>query len=156
MQVERVISVALLVVLVVLMAAQVVARYVFGSPIAWTEELARFVMIWLGFMSAVFVMAEGRHITVDVVSRRLSPRGRVALECAASVAVIAACAMILPAGVAFAWQMHAVRSPALGIPMSWWYFASAIGFALIALHALLNMLRALGRGARDGLQDGAA
>jgi TRAP-type C4-dicarboxylate transport system permease small subunit len=59
------------------MGAQVVARYVFHAPISWSEEWARFALIWLAFLSAAFVMAEGRHIAVDVVSARLSPRGSV-------------------------------------------------------------------------------
>jgi TRAP-type transport system small permease protein len=144
--VARVTSAALLVLLVALMAAQVAARYVFGSPIAWTEELARFVLIWLAFMSAVFVTAERRHIVVDVLSRRLSRRARLALECAASAAVVGACAMILPSGIAFARHMGGVRSPALGIPVSWWYWAAAIGFALIALHTIINLALALRQG----------
>lgn len=137
------------------MAAQVVARYIFGSPIAWSEELARFVLIWLGFMGAVFVMGEGGHITVDVVSRRLSRRGRLALECASSLIVILACAMLLPAGIAFARQMGFVRSPALGIPMSWWYWAAGAGFGLLALHTSINLILAIRRGAPtwDGPQD---
>lgn len=129
------------------MAAQVAARYVFRSPIAWTEELARFVLIWLAFMGAAFVMGEGRHITVDVVSRMLSRRGRLALECVSSVAVLVACAMLLPAGLAFARQMGSVRSPALQIPMSWWYWAAGAGFVLLALHTLANLIAAIRRGA---------
>jgi TRAP-type transport system small permease protein len=140
---ERGLSVVLLGTLVALMAAQVVARYVFGSPIAWTEELARFVLIWLGFMGAAFVMGEGRHIAVDVVSRTLSRRGRLALECVSSAAVVAACAMLLPAGLAFAQRMGSVRSPALGIPMSWWYWAAGAGFTLLALHTVANLVAAI-------------
>lgn len=145
--VERGISVLLLAVLLGLMAAQVAARYVFGSPIAWSEELARFVLIWLGFMAAVFVMGEGGHITVDVVSRRLSRKGRLALECVSSLVVITACAMLLPAGIAFARQMGSVRSPALQMPMSWWYWAAGVGFVLLALHTAINLSLAFRQGA---------
>lgn len=144
---ERALSVLLLGLLVGLMAAQVGARYVFGSPIAWSEELARFVLIWLGFIGAVFVMAEGGHITVDVVSRTLSRKGRLAIECVSSLVVITACAMLLPAGIAFARQMGSVRSPALQMPMSWWYWAAGAGFGLLALHTALNLIVALRRGA---------
>jgi TRAP-type transport system small permease protein len=153
---ERVASVALLSLLLGLMAAQVVARYVFGSPIAWTEELARFVLIWLGFMSAAFVTAEGRHIAVDVVSRALSRRGRLALECISSLAVVSACAMMLPAGITFARRMGTVSSPALGIPMSWWYWAAAAGLSLIALHTAVNLWLALREGAPRWMDDGPA
>jgi TRAP-type transport system small permease protein len=146
-QVERGISVLLLALLAGLMAAQVAARYLFGSPIAWSEELARFVLIWLGFMGAAFVMGEGRHITVDVVSRVLSRKGRLAVECFSSVVVILSCAMLVPAGIDFSMRMGSVKSPALEIPMSWWYWAAAAGFVLLALQNFFNLILAFRRGA---------
>jgi TRAP-type transport system small permease protein len=146
-EVERGISVMLLALLAGLMAAQVAARYLFGSPIAWSEELARFVLIWLGFMGAAFVMGEGRHITVDVVSRVLSRKGRLAVECFSSVVVILSCAMLVPAGIEFSMRMGSVKSPALEIPMSWWYWAAAAGFALLALQNFFNLIVAFRRGA---------
>jgi TRAP-type C4-dicarboxylate transport system permease small subunit len=129
------------------MTAQVIARYLFGRPIAWGEELARLALIWLAFIAAAFVMADGRHITVDVVSRRLSRGVRLALECVAGAVVLAACAVITAAGVQFSAAMAHVNSPALEIPMSWWYLSAAMGFALIGIHAALNLAMTLSGGA---------
>ncbi|MBT5018122.1 MAG: TRAP transporter small permease subunit, partial [Planctomicrobium sp.] len=42
------------------MGAQVFARYFFGAPISWSEEVARLALIWMTFIAAAFVMAEGR------------------------------------------------------------------------------------------------
>ena len=57
------------------MSAQVFARYVFGAPFQWSEEVARFALIWMTFISAAYVMAEGRHIAVDMISTRVGDRG---------------------------------------------------------------------------------
>lgn len=51
-RVARTLTVTFLCVLVVAVMIQVVARYVFASPPAWTEELARYAMIWAGLMGA--------------------------------------------------------------------------------------------------------
>jgi TRAP-type transport system small permease protein len=142
-QLERLIAAGLLMVVFGTMAAQVLARYVFRAPIAWSEEVARFALIWLAFVAAAFVMAEGRHITVDVLSNRLGSRGKLLLECLSSSLVVASCLLLLIGGLRFVRGVGLVGSPALGIPMSWWYGAASTGLALMALHSLLNTIFAL-------------
>ncbi len=139
-QVERLLAAGLLVVVFGTMAAQVLARYVFRAPIAWSEELARFALIWLAFIAASLVMAEGRHITVDVVSGWLGPRARLLLECFTTSLVVLTCLMLLIGGLRFVWRVGLVGSPALGIPMSWWYGAASLGLLLMAVHSLLNLI----------------
>ena len=139
-QVERLMAAGLLVVVFGTMAAQVLARYVFRAPIAWSEELARFALIWLAFIAASLVMAEGRHITVDVVSGWLGPRAKLLLDCLTSSLVVLTCLMLLIGGLRFVWRVGLVGSPALGIPMSWWYGAASTGLLLMALHSLLNLI----------------
>jgi TRAP-type transport system small permease protein len=144
--VERWASVLLLGMVLGLMAAQVVARYLFRSPIAWSEELARFALIWLAFLAAGWVMGDGRHLVVDVVSRRMSRRGRLVLDGLSGGVVLLTCLALLPAGAGFAWQMGGVKSSALGIPMSWWYFAPVTGLALVAVHSGVRMWMSVRRG----------
>jgi TRAP-type transport system small permease protein len=144
--VERLLAASLLAAVLAIMGAQVVARYVFGAPLPWGEEAARFALVWLAFLAAAFVMAEGRHISVDVVSSRLGPRGKLGLECLSAGLVIAACLLLLVGGFRFVWFVAPVSSPALGIPMSWWYGSASFGLALMALHAALNLAHALRTG----------
>lgn len=146
---ERWVSVMLLGMVLGLMAAQVVARYLLRSPIAWSEELARFALIWLAFVAGAWVMGEGRHLVVDMVSGGMSRRGRVVLDCMSGGVVLMTCLILLPAGAGFAWQMGGVKSSALGIPMSWWYFAPVTGLALLALHSGVRIWMTLQRGETD-------
>jgi TRAP-type transport system small permease protein len=143
---ERLLAAALLATVLVAMGAQVIARYVFGAPIPWSEEIARFALIWLTFLAASFVMAEGRHISVDVVSSRLSRRGKLWLECLSAGMVVSACLLLLFGGFRFVWYVGAVGSPSLGIPMSWWYGAASVGLGLMAIHGSLNLAYALRTG----------
>lgn len=143
---ERLLAAGLLVGILVTMAAQVLARYVFGSPFAWSEEVARFALIWLAFIAASFVMAEGRHIAVDTVSARMGKRGKLLLECVSSGVVVGSCLLLLVGGFRFVWRVGLVGSPSLDIPMSWWYGAATAGLGLMALHSLLNLAFALRTG----------
>ncbi len=145
-RVERLAAAGLLAAVLGVMAAQVAARYLFRAPIPWSEEVARFALIWLAFVAASFVMAEGRHITVDLVSSRLGRGSRVLLECVSGGLVAASCLLLLIGGLPFVWRVGPVGSPALGIPMSWWYGAASVGLGLMALHSLLNVVYALRAG----------
>jgi TRAP-type transport system small permease protein len=153
--IERLLATLLLLTILGSMSAQVVARYVLHSPISWSEEWARFALIWLAFLAAAFVMAEGQHIAVDVVSQRLGPRGRQLLECISNTVVVLACVLLLTGGFRFVWRVGLVDSPALGIPRSYWYGAASTGVGLIALHGIANIL-AVVRSSRSESQEPAA
>lgn len=140
---EQALAALFLFVILATMGAQVFARYFFGAPFSWSEEVARLALIWMTFIAAAFVMAEGRHITVDVVSERLSLRGRVLLECLSHAIVAATCLLLLIGGLRFVWYVGKVGSPSLGIPMSYWYGAVELGLLLMAIHAILNLIQVL-------------
>jgi TRAP-type C4-dicarboxylate transport system permease small subunit len=144
--VEQLMAAGLLATILGSMGAQVVARYLFHSPISWSEEWARFALIWLAFLSAAFVAAEGRHIAVDMVSAWLSARSKLVLECVSNGLIVGTCLLLLGGGLRFVWYVGLVRSPALGIPMSCWYGAASTGLALMALHTTCHTLTALRRG----------
>ncbi len=143
---ERTLAALFLFVILTTMGAQVFARHFFGAPFQWSEEVARLALIWMTFMAAAFVMAEGRHITVDVLSPRLSVRGQLWLECLSHAVVAGACLLLLIGGSRFVWYVGKVGSPSLGIPMSWWYGAVSVGLLLMAMHSIVNLIQALATG----------
>lgn len=62
--------------MVVLIGAQVVARYLIGSTLPWTEEVARHLMIWMLFIGIAPAYRRGAHLGVDFMPDRLSNRVR--------------------------------------------------------------------------------
>ena len=136
---EKTIAATFLVLILSTMAAQVFARYVFGAPFQWSEEVARLALIWMTFISAAFVMAEGRHIAVDTISDRLGDRGKLFIECLSHIVVAGTCLLLLFGGAKFVWYVGKVGSPALGIPKSIWYGAGGVGLLLMAFHCLVNL-----------------
>ncbi|MAI35539.1 MAG: TRAP transporter small permease [Rubripirellula sp.] len=138
---EKTVAALFLLVIVSTMAAQVVARYVFGAPFQWSEEVARLALIWMTFISAAFVMAEGRHIAVDIISSRVGDGGKLFIECMSYVVVAASCLLLLIGGASFVWYVGKVGSPALGVPKSWWYGAGMVGLLLMAVHSLVNLFQ---------------
>jgi TRAP-type C4-dicarboxylate transport system permease small subunit len=153
---EQTLAAAFLFVILAVMGAQVFARYVIDSPIAWSEEVARLSLIWMTFMAAAFVMAQGRHITVDVLSTRLGIRAQMWMECLSHTIVASTCLLLLIGGIRFVWYVGKVGSPSLEIPMSCWYGAVSVGLLLMAIHSILNLLQVLATGrptVREGLAE---
>jgi len=62
--------------IVVLTLAQVFARYVLDSPLLWSEELARLLLVWVVFLGSAVVCWDGRHLNVDTFYSRFPARFR--------------------------------------------------------------------------------
>jgi TRAP-type C4-dicarboxylate transport system permease small subunit len=75
----------LLFVQVVVILGQVLLRNVLGLPLVWSEELARYLTIWLTFLGGAIATANDEHVVVDVIVTMLprSEERRVGKECKA-------------------------------------------------------------------------
>lgn len=137
---------SLLMAMFTLVILQVVSRYVFRSPLPWTEELARYVMIWMIFIASAHLASTGEHITITLIDKVLPAswvKWVVALSC---LIVAVACLFLLPSGWKFVSRMFRASSPAMSLPMGWVYLASLSGLLLIMVQTLFNaLLIALGR-----------
>lgn len=72
--VEEYVGGFLLALMTVLVFVQILARYVLGSSLAWSEELARYAFIWLIFLTLGAVVVNAQHIIIDAVTSRLPNR----------------------------------------------------------------------------------
>lgn len=72
--------------LIVLMGAmvvnvswQVISRYIFQNPSSFTDELARYMLVWLGTLGAAYVAGKNEHIAIDVLPNKLKGQARAKL-----------------------------------------------------------------------------
>jgi len=75
-QAETVLLVVFLGTMVLLAFAQVVLRNVFGTGLIWGDTLVRHMVLWAGFVGGALATFEGRHISIDALTKFLSPRVR--------------------------------------------------------------------------------
>jgi len=52
----------LLFIMLVLVSVQVITRYIFNNPISWTEEMARFILVWITFIGAAISLKQNQHV----------------------------------------------------------------------------------------------
>ena len=67
-------------VLVIDVLWQVFSRYVLNAPSSYTDELAGFLLIWVGVVGAAYVAANREHLAIDLLLQRSSPERKFKLE----------------------------------------------------------------------------
>lgn len=87
--------------MVVLAAAQIVLRNLFGSGQIWIEPLLRSLVLWIGLLGAVTASRDGSHIAIDILTRALPDRWRRGLQVAACAFTVLVCAAITWHGVRY-------------------------------------------------------
>ncbi len=65
------ISVAAMIVMLAVIFMQVITRYIFGFSFEWSEELARFLFVWVVFLGSALIMGEEGHLAVELLPRIL-------------------------------------------------------------------------------------
>lgn len=138
-RVEEWISVLLLLVVLVAVCGQVIARYVLHAPFFWGGELARYAYVWTAFMAGAFVMSRRGHVRIDLLDGILPPAALKWLECLANFVVGCTCLVLVY--FSFEWLMGTARpkSSALRMPMIFLYGGVWIAFALMALHSFVTL-----------------
>ena len=116
--------------------AQVATRFLLASPLAWTEELSRFLLIYVGFLGAAIAVRKNTHIYIELIYHVLPTP--VAKGLAALVDVLRT--TFLVAATFLAWQVTAQmggqRMAVMPFPMSYIYGVVALAFLIMALRSL--------------------
>ena len=123
-------------VLVVAASLQVFARYLFDRPLAWSEELVRYVMTWTAFLAAAWSVRDREHITVEIIMPWLPPALRRVVDMLRWVLVAAFCVVLLPSSVRVTLDVHAQLGVAIEIPLSFIFASLPVGLVLMAWWAL--------------------
>lgn len=128
--------VALLAALTLLVGAQIAGRFLFGYSIFWSDELARFLLVWAAFLGMSVGVRRGSHPAVDSLVRAL-PRGaaRVAFWAAAACSLLFFLVMA-GYGTLLVQRTWFQRSPSLGIRMGLPYLAVPVAGILMGLHTI--------------------
>lgn len=119
--------------------AQVIARLTAAS-LPWSEELARYLMIYLTYAGASVGVKRKSHIAITFLSGRIPRRAESAVDLTGNLLCLGACALMLGYGWKLVGMTMAQKTPAMQIPMGAAYFAVVLGSALMLVHFLTNTL----------------
>jgi TRAP-type C4-dicarboxylate transport system permease small subunit len=113
----------------------------FASSLAWIDEGARYIMVWVVFLAAGVALETGRHVLIDLLWHRWSASTRQwTFALIDAVGLLFSAFMVVPS---IQLTLFIARtgqiSPTLGVPAYWLYLAPVVGFASLALIYALRL-----------------
>lgn len=120
----------------------VFTRYLVGSQASWSEELARFLLIWIGILGAAYASGQRMHLSIDLLKPSLSPTGQRKLVVIINVLVILfALGVLVIGGFRLIYITHSLGqlSAALRLPMSLIYIVVPISGLLVIYYKVLEL-----------------
>ncbi len=136
--------------LFVIVGFSVFTRYCLNSSLGWSDELSRFLFIWITFLGAAYAYGVNEHIGLDFVVNRIgSPRKQVLVRLLGELVIGVVLFVITRFG--FNVALSATnRSPAMGIPMTWIYMVVPGSGAIMMVQNVIKIvhwLKMLGKAA---------
>jgi TRAP-type C4-dicarboxylate transport system permease small subunit len=146
-KINRILEVFLVIlmsVLVVDVLWQVASRYILSSPSSFTDELAGFLLIWVGVLGAAYVAGRKEHLAIDILIQRSSPaRQRMLLYIIYSLIFLFALSVMVTGGVVLMYTRFAlqVKSAALELPLGYVYSVLPVSGLIIMYYEVVHILQ---------------
>ncbi|MGY3396118.1 tripartite ATP-independent transporter DctM subunit [Bradyrhizobium sp. USDA 3311] len=126
---------------IAVLSAGIVGRYVFRSPIVWSDELASILFLWLAMLGSVIAFQRGEHMRMTAIVGVLSAELRAFLDVIAAAASLAFLVLVVWPAYEFAADEAFVTTPALEIVNTWRAAALPVGIGLMLIAAVLRLIR---------------
>jgi TRAP-type C4-dicarboxylate transport system permease small subunit len=132
--------VAVVAAMTVIIILQVFLRYLFLFSLSWSEEVARYLMIWASFLGASLAVKYGFHIGVEFVVNQIPEKRRKIIMLAAKVSMLFFLVFFTIGGFQVAWAVRDQDSPALLFSMFFAYVSAPVGGIFMIIHLLNSMV----------------
>ncbi len=136
-------AVALLAIMLGIIVTAVFFRYGLNDAIPWSEEIAKFVMVWMTFIAAPIGLKMGAHIAIDALANRLRGRFYFVLQVWIFGAIIMLMLMLVDEAWFLTLNARIQRASTIDVSIFYVYLAMPIGCAILALVAFEFWLNAL-------------
>ncbi|SHH65099.1 TRAP transporter small permease [Pollutimonas bauzanensis] len=129
--------------MIILVFGNVALRYLFNSGLVFSEEVSRFLFMWLTLIGALLVMKDRAHLGMSLLVARMGVGGQRILRFASDLAALACCGLLTDG----AWKLVAIamdeQAPVTGVSMGLVYsslLVCSVGMSLLLLHSLWRQI----------------
>ncbi len=139
----RILLVFLMSVIVIDVLIQVISRYLFQSPLGFTDELAGYLLIWVGLLGAAYATGEKQHLAIDLISGKFSPNNKKKLDLFITICVCAFAFSVLVVGgiwLVYTSFLFGQISAAMEVPLGIVYLVVPLSGFLIVYYSIDNLL----------------
>ena len=127
--------------LVLIMFIQVFFRYVLNNSLSWSEELAKYLFVWMTFLGAALCLRDKAHIGVDYFVSLLPGHFRHAVERFNLLVITVFSGVVAVTGFAWVVRIRGTETPALGWPLNTvFYGALPVGSVLMVFYGIRRLL----------------
>lgn len=137
----KVCAVGLLAIMVALVFANVVLRYAFNSGITVSEELSRWLFVWLTFLASIYALRENQHLGTDALLARLGRKGRLACLLFGYALMLWMCWLLFSGSLEQTRLNWNVTAPSSGLSVAWFYLSGMVFGASAALVLVEQAIR---------------
>jgi TRAP-type C4-dicarboxylate transport system permease small subunit len=129
----NILVIALLALLLIIVTTQILARYIFNHPLSWSEELARYIFIWIVFLGVAIAFRNNRHLRMELLSLIIPNVFRRIIAILVFWITNAFLVLLLIESKFIISITFSQSSPTLNLPMGFIYlsFVVSIGFMLV-------------------------
>lgn len=125
---------------------QVFTRFVLQNPSSFTEELARYTLVWLGILGASYVAGQKMHLAIDLLSHKLHGKSKLYLEIFIQVSIFFFSLVVMVIGgyrlVLITLSLNQI-SAALQVPLGYVYLVVPLSGALILFYSSYFIIEAI-------------
>lgn len=135
--------VVLMILMVVAVSWQVFSRYLLQSSSSFTEEVARYLLIWIGVLGAAYISGQKQHLAIDILAPKLQEKNRIRLRIAINILIILFCLFVLIIGgsnLVYVNYLLGQTSAALNIPLGSVYLVLPLSGLLVIVYKVNEIL----------------
>lgn len=133
----------LMAVMVTAVSWQVFSRYILQASSSFTEEIARYLLIWIGILGAAYIAGQQQHLSIDILAPKLSEKNRIKLRMGINLLIILFCLLVLVIGgsnLVYLNYLLGQTSAALNIPLGAVYTVIPISGVLVIIYKVNELL----------------
>lgn len=145
-RVEGFVMVIWFAIVLLVMAAQVVTRYVLNAPLTWSEEFSRYSFVWISYIGCAYCVGVDGHTNITAVISKLPPKVRNIVLCIGNGVVACVFVRILPIALNFIKKNGKFPTSMMRIPFRYLYYSLIVGAVLTIIQLVMKSILLFDKG----------
>jgi TRAP-type transport system small permease protein len=121
----------------------VFSRYLFNYVASWSEEVPRYLLVWIGFLGAALAVRQDEHIGFDYIFNKLPPTGQKILRLLLNFGIVIIGLIMLVYGIDFVKQFGGDWMESIPYTNVWFYSSLPVSGTLILLYILREQIKGI-------------
>lgn len=122
---------------------QVIMRYVFNNSLFWSEELGKFLFVWISWLGISIGHRRQEHIKITMLVDKLPVRWNKAFEAVVEICLIIICGITMYYGIMMMQVQVGIPYAGIKISTAWGYLAVVLGCGLMIVRAVIFLIEAV-------------